>query len=402
MNRISLLALCGLATLLDGYDIQALGLAVPAMAVAFQVDVTTFAAAFSASLAGMAAGALAMAPLGDRVGRKTMIMLALIVVGVMTGAVMTSTTVLELAGWRFAAGIGMGAIIPLAVTIAAESAPQASRTTIVTLIASCAGVGSFAAGFLAPTMEHHFGWRGIFALGALLPIATALAFGFWNSYLPKAPTGFIVQRPVRGLSGILNPVYRFRTLLIWAIFLTSLLATYSLISWLPTLLGNAGWARGEAQQAAGFLALGSIMGGMLLAVCVDRGGPVRGLMTGFVAAATALGALGLLPTDRSTWIVLLVIIGAGAIGSQLALGSLAASFYPAELRATGLGWASGLGRVGSIAGPLLLALMIHARLPTSVVIASLALPLVFCALCVAALPKALANDKPHPSNERAP
>lgn len=396
MNRKSVLALCGFATLLDGYDIQALGLAVPAMAAEFQVDATTFALALSGSLAGMAVGALGLAPLGDRFGRKALIIFSLLLVGIMTGGVITSASPIQLAAWRFAAGLGMGALIPLAVTIAAENAPGSSRTTIVTLISSCAGIGSFLAGFLAPIVEQGYGWRGIFILGAILPVVTALAFMFWDEQAPETRRGALEQdSPVSGVAGLLGPTYRGRTTLLWAVFFTSLLATYSLISWLPTLLGNAGWLRSDAQRAAGFLAIGSIIGGLTLAWAADKGLAIQGLALGFAVAAAALVGIGFQPTDRVIWIVLLIAIGAGAIGSQLALGSLAASFYPPGLRATGLGWSSGLGRIGSIFGPLLLAMLIAHQIPSAAIIGSLALPLAICVLCVVALPKALANGMSH-------
>lgn len=401
MNRRSVLTLCGFATLLDGYDIQALGLAVPALAAEFKTEPTAFASALSGSLAGMAVGALALAPLGDRIGRKATMIVALLIVGVMTAGATTSTTVFELAAWRIATGLGMGALIPLAVTISAENAPSASRATIVTLVASCAGVGSFLGGFLAPVMEHGFGWRGIFGLGSALPIATGIAFLFWH---PERVAGHNTKsKPntsVSGVSGLLSPAYRFRTALLWVIFSTSLLATYSLISWLPTLLGSAGWSRSDAQRAAGVLALGSILGGLALAWITDRGAPVKGLTIGFAVAAVALAGIGFQPTSYAVWGVLLLAVGAGAIGSQLALGSLAASFYPANLRATGMGWSSGLGRIGSIFGPLLLALLIGLHIPSTAIIASLAFPLALCALCVAALPRAFANGLPQ-SSERS-
>lgn len=401
MKRTSVLVLCGFATLLDGYDIQALGLAVPALAAEFKTEPTAFAAALSGSLAGMAMGALGLAPLGDRLGRKATMIAALLIVGLMTAGATTSATAFQLAAWRTATGLGMGALIPLAVTIAAESAPLARRTTIVTLIASCAGVGSFLAGFLAPVIENNLGWRGIFVLGAALPIATAVLFAFWHPEGADQETATLeTHRPPKGVAGLLSPAYRYRTALLWVIFATSLLATYSLISWLPTLLGNAGWDRGDAQRAAGFLALGSICGGLALAWATDRGSAIPSLVIGFIIAAAAIVGIGFQPTGKPMWIILLLAAGAGAIGSQLALGSLAASFYPAHLRATGLGWASGVGRVGSIFGPLLLALLIGRQIPPAAIIGSLALPLGFCGLCIAALPGAVANGM-HQSSTRS-
>ena len=159
------------------------------------------------------------------------------------------------------------------------------------------------------------------------------------------------------------------------------------------MLTTAGWARADAQHAAGFLALGSIVGGLVLARVADRGRAVPALACAYLLAAAAFAGIALTPASRGAWIALIVAVGAGSIGSQLALGSLASSFYPATFRATGVGWSSGMGRVGAIFGPLVLATMMTSHIAPAHILGSLAVPMALCGLLVLLLPRALEDTR---------
>jgi len=388
------LALCAFAMFLDGYDIQALGLAIPGLAKHWGVVPTSFAPAMSGSLVGMAAGAMLLAPMGDRFGRHKMMVLILFLIGLTTAGLLTATTPTQLAVWRTLSGLGMGALVPVAITIASECAAEGRRTLVVTLIVSCMALGSFAAGILAPILDFNYGWQGIFGVGAAMPLAAGTVF-LAISYsqrggirdVKSANTGFFAA-----LVCLLRSPLQMRTLLLWVIFFISLFATYSLISWLPSLLTSAGWERAAAQRAAGFMALGSVLGGLALAWAADRGRAVPALFTAYTIAALSFAIIALEPSSKPVWIALLMIVGAGSIGSQLALGSLASSFYPESVRATGVGWSSGMGRVGSIFGPIVLAALVSAQMGPAMIIGSLAVPMAICALCVLLLPRALRDE----------
>lgn len=395
MSPRQVLLLCAFGAFLDGYDIQALGLAIPGLAQHMAVQPTEFAPALSGSLAGMAAGAMLLAPYADRFGRRNMMVLALLLIGLTTMGGIIAATPGQLALWRTATGLGMGALLPLAVTMSAEAAPAARRVFIVTLIASCSGLGSFAAGLLAPALDKQWGWQGIFAVGAAMPLAAALAFGAMRDAVPASQSERSAIRPTSlpaAVAGLFSAPYRWRTILLWSIFFISLFATYSLISWLPTLLTTAGWARPDAMRATGFLALGSIAGGLLLARAADKGHAVPALACAYVLAATAFACIATAPSSKAAWIALIVAVGAGSIGSQLALGSLASTFYPAAIRATGVGWSSGIGRFGSIFGPLALAGLMSLHIPPAHIIGFLAVPMAICALLVCLLKRALVHE----------
>jgi MFS transporter, AAHS family, 4-hydroxybenzoate transporter len=380
------IALCSLASLLDGYDIQALGLAIPGMAKYFGVAPTALTLAVSASLIGMALGAMLLGPLGDRFGRKQMLVAFLLLIGATTLGIVSATSPIALMIWRFLSGLGMGAILPVAIAIVAEAAPPERRTALITVMVVSSPLGSFVAGFVAPYIEPAYGWQGIFGVGGALTFLAGIMIWF---ALPatehEQATG---MKP--SVNSLFTAQFRARTLLLWTIFWLNLFVSYSLISWLPTLLGAAGWERGAAQRATGVLALGGICGGLLMAWAADKGRAVPILATAYLLTAGLFILFIVGPGERAAWLALLALVGAGGIGAQMALGSLAASFYPTAIRATGLGWSGGFGRTGAIVGPLIMAGLLQTNISASVILALLMIPMLACAYCVTRLPKALA------------
>ncbi len=387
MNRTArTVALCSLASMLDGFDIQALGLAIPGMAREFGTHPTALTIAVTASLIGMALGAITLGPLGDRFGRKPMIVASLLLIGTTTLGVAWAQDPLTLAAIRFFSGLGMGAVLPVAIAVVAENAPPERRTALVTLMVACSPIGSFIAGFVAPLVEPAYSWRGIFGVGGA---ATLAAAGFVWLALPKPPAA--PPSPLKpALSSLFVPEYRARTQLLWAIFGINLFVTYSLISWLPTLLASAGWAKADAQRATGLMALGGVCGGMAIAWAADKGRAIPVLAATYVLTAFLFMLFVIGPGGKPAWLLLLTLVGAGAMGAQMAAGSFSATFYPGAIRATGLGWSGGVGRIGAIIGPLVMALLLKAAVPGEAILALLMVPMLLCAVCVLRLTKALA------------
>jgi AAHS family 4-hydroxybenzoate transporter-like MFS transporter len=378
------IALCSLASLLDGYDIQALGLSIPSIAKDFGVAPTVLSFAVSASLIGMAVGAILLGPLGDRFGRKPMLVVFLLLIGVTTIGVITSSGAAPLAIWRFFSGLGMGAIIPVAIAIVAEAAPLTRMTALITMMIACSPIGSFVAGFAAPHIEPEFGWRGIFGFGGVLTLIAGLAI--WLAL----PSGSPVKSELKpNVSSLFTPEYRARTVLLWVIFAVNLFVTYSLISWLPTVLSAAGWAKAEAQRATGLMSLGGVCGGLAMAWVADKGRAVPMLATAYVMSAGLFVMFVIGPGEKGEWLALLALIGAGAIGSQMALGSFSASFYPNKIRATGLGWSGGIGRIGAIIGPLVMAMLLKHSIASGAILALLMIPMLISAICVIFLGRAI-------------
>jgi MFS transporter, AAHS family, 4-hydroxybenzoate transporter len=375
------IALCSLASLLDGYDIQALGLSIPGMAETFHMAPTALTVAQMASLIGMALGAVTLGPLGDRFGRKSVLVAFLMLIGLTTIGVISANGPQPLAAWRFLSGLGMGALLPVAIAIVAEAAPTQRRTALVTLMIACSPIGSFIAGFAAPYIEPAYGWRGIFGFGGLLTLfAGALIWVALPKVEVETSTGL---KP--SVKRLYTSEYRAQTILLWILFAMNLFVVYSLISWLPTLLTSAGWAKADAQRATGLMSLGGVCGGLLMAYAADKGRAFPVLALAYVISAGLFILFVVGPGGRGAWMALLALVGATAIGSQMALGSFSACFYPSEIRATAVGWSGGVGRIGGIIGPLVLAALLKIGVAGGVILAMLMVPMLVCALLVGML-----------------
>lgn len=412
--------LCSVALLLNGFDIQVMGLCVPLLAEEWHLPPAALTIAVSASLAGMAIGAATLSPLADRWGRRPLQLLTLALIGVSSLAALLTHSPAMLAGCRLFTGAGLGAAVPVAITMTAEYAPARLRARITTLIVSCAAIGGMATGFLAPLLAQRWGWRGIMGVGGIAPLAAAfvsmLALPESLRFLVRqganaariadqvrriapaqagAPV-FVAQalRTARSVADLFTTRFRARTLLLWSIFWMNLTINYALISWLPTILHGAGWTHAAAARGAGVLSIGGLVGGLLLAACADRGRTIPAVIGAYLLAALVLVAFPFAPQGVAIWALLLLLVGIGTVGVQMMLGSLAAFFYPLELRSTGLGWSSGVGRVGGILGPVLIAgLMAHA-VPMARIVSLLTIPAVLCALGTCLLPWALGEDMP--------
>jgi len=419
-TQIRTICLCAIAALLDGYDVQALGLAIPQMSSEFGVAPSAFGIAASASLVGMAIGAILLSSLADRFGRRPMIIATLVLIGSATAGALTSRNPTILAAWRFAAGLGLGALVPIAIAMTTECAPRKHRALLVTAVITCTGGGALVAGLIGPALDAHWGWRGIFAAGAVLPLL--LAAVCWGA-LPESLSFLVARRPdgpaleklvkamAPSLSGVRlvpDPVLdgraeagglrlkalfsialRNRTVAIWTMFWLNLFANYSLISWLPTLLTQAQWSRASAIQATALLAIGGIIGSLGISAIVDRGRMTLVLSATYLAAAAVFLTFALAPPSQTLWRVLLVAVGLTAFGSQISIGSIAATAYPADIRSSAVGWASGVGRIGSFVGPLAIAALMQAGAPTSLSLALLGVPMLCCAASVAFLASSL-------------
>jgi AAHS family 4-hydroxybenzoate transporter-like MFS transporter len=414
-------ALCALAGFLDGYDIQAISVAIPAIAEATGRAAPSFVPAITASLAGTALGAMFLSPLADRFGRRPLIIVLLALVGLSSLGAATAQGIYDLAVWRFFTGAGIGGCVPVASALIAEYSPKRRRAQMITLLACSIGVGATTAGLVAPNLSAAWGWKGIFVVGGALPLAAALVF---VAVLPESLPLLLQRRPgdpriariarhfapgidparlvVRKDAGerhsvlsLLSPTYRARTLLVWSIISMNLFVNYVIISWLPTLMRQAGWSLAAAQRSIMISSLGGIVAGLLLSWAADRGRPIRSLAIGYATTTVALALFPFVPPTGLGWGTLILLAGAGAFGAQFTLTSVSASYYPGPIRATGLGWTSAMGRVGSIAGPTVIGLLMAQSLPTATVLALLTAPMAICAVAVTLLPWTLRNgDEP--------
>lgn len=375
------LVLVALAVVLDGFDNQVLGFAVPALIKEWGVTRAAFAPVFALGFLGMAAGTMFGGWLGDRIGRRPALILSVCLFGVATGLTALADTVLHLGVCRVLAGFGLGGAMPCATTILSEFAPAKRRSLAVTMGIVCIPLGGVIGGLIAARVLPQIGWRALFAIAGVLPVTVAALLA---AFLPESPR-FLVRRPdrwpqlARTMARLGHPVapgtafvdsYEkakagkvavgelfaggfFRdTAALWAAFFFCLLATYIVFSWAPTLLVDSGFDLATSSTALAVFNIGGVLGALAGALLIGRLGSrvaMIGMAAGGVAGAAVLSVIPLGAADRGLVLAALFVEGAFINALQTTLYALAAHIYPVQLRATGVGGAAGFGRLGAIA-----------------------------------------------------
>jgi MFS transporter, AAHS family, 4-hydroxybenzoate transporter len=394
--QIRVFLLCAFVVFLDGYDLQAMALAVPTLARQWQLSPTAFSTALAASLLGLGLGSAFLAPLGDRLGRRPLLLGGLAIILTTSVGAATAASPLQLAFWRLLIGLGLGVCQSNASALTAEYAPLARRATIMTLMGVCVSLGAVVAGLTAPQVIAAAGWRGLFLVGAALPLlaSAAAAVGLRESpaILAAAATGVHVAGSTVGgtLRALLRPPYRQRTLLLWLVYGLSSMLLYFLISWLPVFLTAAGWSRSQAPRGIALLQFGGIAGSLTQAWLVDRRRAIPALVGGYVVSLIS-ALLFVVPGTAPAWPVLLVLLGSGAAGVIMSLIALGAIFYPPEIRVTGFGWAGAVSRVGAVLGPLAGGWIIAAGVSPQVTLGLVAVPSMLCILGTLAMRRSVAE-----------
>ncbi len=400
--QIRVFLLCALIVLLDGYDLQAMGLAVPTLATVWHLPSPAFSIALSASLLGLGLGSALIAPLGDRLGRRPLLLAGLAIILVTSLGSTTATSPWQLSGWRLAIGLGLGVCQSNASALTAEFAPLARRATIMTLMGVCVSLGAVIAGLTAPPVLAAGGWRGLFLVGAALPL---LAWVSALVGLPESPA--ILARNARAASpqapadapsalaggsllALLRPPYRERTLRLWLVYGLSAMLLYFLISWLPVFLTAAGWSRAQAPRGIALLQFGGIAGSLIQAWLVDRHRTITALVGAYSVTLVA-ALLFAVPGSAPAWPVLLLLMGSGIGGVIMSIIALGAIFYPPEIRVTGFGWAGAVTRIGAVLGPLAGGWIIAAGVSTRVTLGLVAVPALLCIVGTLAMRRSVAE-----------
>jgi len=370
-------ALCALVQICDGYDINSVGVTVPQLTHAWGLPGPAFTTAFLWSSIGIMVGALSAGPIGDRVGRKPLLLASLTIFGLASLASAFADSLLFLTVARFFTGLGIGGAFPGAATLTGDYAPRRYRATMIMATFTGAPVGGFICGQLAGVLLPSFGWPSVYIVGGIVPLLLVVALALW---LPESPrflatkgnltpreTALLQRLDIRpGQSAATidvasgNPIkmlfgegYALQTVLLWVIFFCSLMNLFLFAYWLPEVLHLGGMTPAEAARASSYSDLGAIFAVIYLGLLIDRHGPERALALHYAAGIVFIGAIALFAMPYLLLSVVIFFSGMTIIGSQTGANATAGKLYPARMRTSGIGWALGIGRLGGIAAPVL-------------------------------------------------
>ena len=377
------LTLAFIAVVLDGYDTIALGLSIPSLARDWDEPASHFTPALALTSLGVAIGYIAVGRLVARFGCRNVVLVA---VGVFTiGSLLTAWagSIVELTALRFVTGLGLGAVMPAAVAQATALNPARFRQSIAVFVTMGISLGALIAGVAGSQLVSNFGWPSVFIVGA---VASAVLFPFLWFGLPdeRAVIGSVPVADAKrsaSVARLFDPEVRTRTLLLWAFAFLVFSVFYIFSSWLPTLLISYGFSTGLAPLGSAALGVGSIIGAGILIVGVLKFRMTSVLTGTTLAAIVFLVISAFLGPDKALLLLVFGGVGLGLQAGMIGQAAVAVSIYPQRTAATCVGWASSMGRLGSVVGPIVGGALIGLGTSTSTIVLLACIP-VFAALIV--------------------
>jgi AAHS family 3-hydroxyphenylpropionic acid transporter len=386
LELVLTVALCFLVALMEGLDLQASGIAAQGMAAAFSLEKMHMGWVFSAGILGLLPGAFIGGWLADRVGRKRVLMGAVALFGLFSLATATAWDFSSLMAARCLTGVGLGAALPNLIALTSEVAGPRLRGSAVSMMYCGVPLGAALAATIG-IAGFSGGWQLVFYVGGLVPLVIVPLLGL---YLPESAVfrlrrsqagqpGNAAREPV--LQGLFGNGSVTATLLLWVSYFFTLMVVYILINWLPSLLVGQGFTGKQSSWVMFALQIGAAVGTLLLGVLMDRL-PAWALAAliylGILASLTALG----LSSQIESMLIAGFVAGFFATGGQCVLYALAPQFYRTEVRATGVGSAVAVGRLGAMSGPLVAGQMLALGTGTAGVMLASAPGIVIAALAM--------------------
>ena len=375
-----LLILCLAIVCFDGFDAQIMGYTAPGLIKSMDIGRQVLGPVISAGLFGLMLGALALGTLGDRIGRKRIILLSAVILGTFSTLTAFAQTVPQIAVLRFLTGIGLGGAMPGAIALVSEYMPKRRRGMMVTITVCGFAIGPAVGGFVAADLMNAYGWRSMFLVGGVLPL---LLVPVLASLLPESAR-FLIRRgqPSAVIARSLRKVFPgeqfpddasyghdemrlpstaiaeiFRegrgagTVLLWIAIFLNLVGINLQTSWLPLMITDLGFPIRQAVTATAMFHVGGAIGGLVLARLLDRFDLVRAVAAISVVSGLAIILIGFGGTTMIALRITIFLAGLFVVGGQSALNALSGMYYPNHIRSTGSGWALGMGRLGAAVGP---------------------------------------------------
>jgi MFS transporter, AAHS family, 4-hydroxybenzoate transporter len=409
-----IMVLMGGVILMDGFDIQAMGFVAPALTQDWHIDPKTLGPIFGAGLLGMLVGSTLLSMLSDRIGRRPVLVGSTIFFSLCMLATSTAESVQHLVFLRFLTGAGIGGVMANAAALISEYSPQRLRASLMMWISCGFTGGAIVGGLIAAALIPWGGWRSIFLVGGILPLGIA-AVMYWllpesllflslqqgthdklRELLRRIAPGVDLGRELRldrqeKVRGRGSPTKLFRdgraamTLLLWLVNFANLLNLFFLANWLPLLSTRMGFSSSTAVLLGTTLQLGGLIGAIVLGPLIDRHGYYRILIPMFLIASLAVAAIGEPSLSLALLYLVIFVAGICIVGAQPALNALASTLYPTEIRATGVGWSLGVGRVGAIVGPVVAAQLVSLNWSTQGLFLTASIPALLSCIFVIGL-----------------
>lgn len=382
---------CVLILIIDGYDLAVVGAALPAIMQDMNVDPTSAGIMAGSALFGTMLGAMFLGTLADRIGRPKMIAVCVALFSIFTAAAGLTNDPISFSVTRFIAGLGIGGVLPVCTAQMGEFSPLKLRTRLVTLVFAGYSVGGILVALTAKQLIESHGWQWVF-YAAGLPV---LLIPFILKTMPES-IGFLLKKrredELREIARKIEPTLAinndtelrgnpaiqgkeetpvrnlfkdgrgFSTVMIWAAFMTGLFMVYALNSWLTKLMAMAGFSLGSALNFVIVFNVGAIVGAVGGGWLSDKLNIKHVLVSFYIVGAIALTCLAYTRSPTLLFPVVF-IVGASTLGTQLLAYAYAGDFYPSTIRSTGVGFASGVGRIGAIVAPVLIGWLVSLNLP---------------------------------------
>jgi MFS transporter, AAHS family, 4-hydroxybenzoate transporter len=397
--------------IMDGYDVQVIGYVAPVLVKLWQIDRSAFGPIFSAGLVGLTIGSLLVSPISDKVGCRPVLIGCTAIYGVLTLVTAFANSWTMLLVLRFLTGLALAGALPSTIALVSDYAPTRHRNLMVAMVACGFALGGALGGFVAAATISKFGWEAVFIIGGVVPLITIPLFWRWlpealprllDEPAPRARLATVVAEIVPGwkvpehaastkgqrspVAALFNPGYVIPTLLIWTMCFCSLMVLFFFINWIPTVMSGSGHSLKDANMAAGVFQLASICGALILSHVSDRTGRTQMVMgCAYICAAVGCYLFGSAASSSFSVLMACAAFAGFTISAQGVANAFVGNYYPAAIRATGVGWAGGIGRFGAILGPLFAALLLSHQVTTQTLFTVFAiLPLIagICAFLV--------------------
>lgn len=416
-------SLCFFVVLLDGFDTAAIGYIAPSLLKEWNLTRPALGPVLSAALFGLAAGALLAGPLADLVGRKLVLIGAVLLFALACLGSSFAGDLNMLTTARFITGVGLGAAMPNAITLISEYCPDRRRAVLTNAMFCGFPLGAAFGGFLAAWMIPQWGWRSVLMLGGTAPLVLVVLMGLFlpesvrylvakklplekiravltriSATAAQAQNFIITERAPKtaaksGFGVILSRNYLVGSVMMWLTYFMGLVIFYALINWMPLLMKDAGLDPKTATLVSALFPLGGV-GAILFGWLMDRTNANYVIALGYVLTAVAIYAIGQAVGNVGLLMLLVLVAGTLMNTAQSSMPALAAGFYPTQGRATGVAWMLGIGRFGGIAGSILVAELTARQLGTSQIFAIIAVPGLIAALAL------LIKQAVHPETSR--